>query len=115
MTYGKFEGTHDALFDSAWLKWAHGVGHARALDSDIDAFTFNGRHDPLLGVRADYPRGVTDRRASIENRIGNKTLIVQCAVFTAILLREFSAPPEEGVERLDLWEWVRERGMASWA
>ena len=42
------------------------------------------------------PLGSTPRVAgvpSIENRIGVRTWIVQCAVFTAVMLREFSEPP----------------------
>lgn len=54
MSFGPFAGTYDPLFRGAWLKWAHGLGHAQALDADIEAFSFDGHRDPLLGVQADY-------------------------------------------------------------
>jgi hypothetical protein len=50
----RFAKVYDPLFDSAWLKWSHGVGHAQALDADIDAFDVAGHADPLRGVRAEY-------------------------------------------------------------
>jgi hypothetical protein len=54
MSFGPFAGTYDPLFRGAWLKWAHGLGHVQALDADIEAFSFDGHRDPLLGVQADY-------------------------------------------------------------
>lgn len=54
MSFGPFAGTYDPLFRGAWLKWAHGLRHAQALDADIQAFSFDGHRDPLLGVQADY-------------------------------------------------------------
>jgi hypothetical protein len=45
---------NDPLFDSAWLKWGRAVSHAQALEADIDAFSFDGHSDPLLGTRAEY-------------------------------------------------------------
>lgn len=44
----------DPLFESAWLKWGHGVAHAQTLDADIDAFSNGPDRDPLLAVRAEY-------------------------------------------------------------
>ena len=54
MSFGPFAGTRDPLFGGAWLKWAHGLGHAQALDADIEAFSVHGHRDPLLGAQADY-------------------------------------------------------------
>ena len=34
MSFGPFSGTYDPLFRGAWLKWAHGLSHAQALDAD---------------------------------------------------------------------------------
>jgi hypothetical protein len=50
---------------------------------------------------------------SIENRMGVRTWIVQCAVFTAVLLREFSEPPKEVIARSDLWAWFALHAGAS--
>jgi hypothetical protein len=50
---------------------------------------------------------------SIENHIGVKTWIVQCAVYTAWLLREFSSPPQELAARHELWTWLGTRAIAS--
>jgi hypothetical protein len=68
MSFGPFAGTYDSLFRGAWLKWAHGLGHAQALDADIEAFSFDGHRDPLLGVQADYDprrRGFSVRATAI--------------------------------------------------
>lgn len=70
MSYGPFASTRDPLVESAWLKWAHGVGHAQALDADIDIdmFAASPDNDPLLGVGTDYdPRrhGFTVRVADV--------------------------------------------------
>ena len=54
MSFGPFAGAYNPLFRGAWLKWAHGLGHAQALDADIEAFSFHGHRDPLLGAQADY-------------------------------------------------------------
>jgi hypothetical protein len=44
---------------------------------------------------------------SIEQRIGGKEWIRKCAAFTASLLREFSAPPDELVARPELFIWLQ--------
>src|SRR5690348_4586194 len=54
MSFGPFAGTYDPLFRGSWIKWAHGLSHAQALDADIETFNFHGHRDPLLGVQADY-------------------------------------------------------------
>jgi hypothetical protein len=46
-------------------------------------------------------------------RIGVRTWVVQCAVFTAVLLHEFSEPPQEVIDRSDLWAWFTSRAVAS--
>jgi hypothetical protein len=44
----------DPLFDSAWLKWAHAVGHTQALEDEIDAFSGDHQREPILRCRTDY-------------------------------------------------------------
>jgi hypothetical protein len=41
-------------FDSAWLKWAHAVGHTQALEDEIDAFSSDNQREPVLHCRTDY-------------------------------------------------------------
>ena len=49
---------------------------------------------------------------SIDQRIAVKIWTVQCAVFTSILLREFSEPPEEAHD-IELWKWFGERASGA--
>jgi hypothetical protein len=44
----------DALFDSAWAKWAQGVKHFQALQDDIAAFRAEHARGPVLATRARY-------------------------------------------------------------
>lgn len=45
---------HDALFDSAWAKWAQGVKHFQALQDDIASFNADHDRGPVLEARAQY-------------------------------------------------------------
>jgi hypothetical protein len=56
----------------------------------------------------DASLGITVQ-PGIANRIGVKKWIWQCGCFTALLVRELSAPPPEVHERRDLWEWVNSK------
>lgn len=46
--------SNDPLFDSAWLKVTHALGHTRALFDDIEAFEKSAGSNPVGSVRAEY-------------------------------------------------------------
>lgn len=46
--------SNDPLFDSAWLKVTHALGHARALFDDIESFEKSAGRNPVGSVRAEY-------------------------------------------------------------
>ena len=93
-------------------------GSEAELPTSADSAGSRGRAHFHPSAQARYsPRlEVTPRVAgepSIENRIGVGTWIVQCAVFTAVMLREFSEPPQEVIDRSDLWAWFASHAAAS--
>jgi hypothetical protein len=44
----------DDLFESAWLKWGWAAKHAKALDSEIQAYARHSERKRLLTTRTDY-------------------------------------------------------------
>jgi hypothetical protein len=46
--------SHDPLFESAWLKWAHAIVHSQTLERDLDAARVDGNIDPVRSFRTEY-------------------------------------------------------------
>jgi len=69
--------------------------------------------EPQLEVKTEIAA-----EPSIENHIGVKTWIAQCAAFTVLLLRELSEPPQEIIDLsqadiADRWAWFADRAQRS--